>query len=104
MIVTETKMLRHNKRALWKNLRGYGYRQYHSMLTEANDPQAGVLIMVQNKYSDIGTITPLPTPNHLQGYLQALQIRLPTSTPLDIVGIYMPTDQPGARMIRYTRP
>jgi hypothetical protein len=41
-----------------------------------------------------GLITDLETPEHLRGYMRAVQISLSASNPLDVAGIYMPTTHP----------
>ena len=101
LIVTELKATRNSKKSLSKQLGGNGYYQYYSNRESKDDePQAGVLIMVQKKFPNLGAIVPLATPEPLQGYIQALQISLPSSTPLDVVGVYMPTGQSQTKQLR----
>ena len=94
LIITETKVTKTSRKSFSKRLEGQGYYQYYSSKNNSEDePQAGVLTLVHKKFPDLGMVVPITTPNNLQGYIKAVQIRVPSSTPLDVVGVYMPTGQ-----------
>jgi ribonuclease HI len=61
---------------------------------------AGVSILIARRLADMGMVLPVQLPEHTQGYMRALQIRVETSVPLEIIGVYMPSSQPGDKHIR----
>ena len=101
LIITETKATKTSRKSISKGLGGQGYYQYYSSKNNSEDePQAGVLILLHKKFPDLGMVVPITTPDSLQGYIKAVQIRVPSSTPLDVVGVYMPTGQPQDKQTR----
>lgn len=98
MVLTETKLTRKARSRMCSLLAGHGYRQRHSNLPDC--PAAGVTILIHQTFDELGLIENLPMPDDLAGYLKAIQIRLPGSTPLDLLGVYMPMCHPADKLIR----
>ena len=101
-ILTETKLTKNSKKKMTGLLSSCNpnYRQYHSVATHSTDPTAGVAILIHKLFSELGLIAEMPQPAHTQGYLRALQIRLPDSIPLNIVATYSPASAPDSKAIR----
>jgi exonuclease III len=102
LVLTETKMGAATMREAYEGLRELGYRQQHKALRRIQPAQAGVSILVHNSLVDAGLVTTSPMPSELQGLVTAVEIRLPSSEALQVVGVYMPIGQPGDGYTRKT--
>jgi len=80
LILTETKASPRNIKRTMHNLSRKGYWQFHSTTSEA--PQAGVSILVHEKFCHLGMVQEIPHHGHLKGYIKTIQISHPSSTPL----------------------
>jgi hypothetical protein len=45
-------------------------------------------------------LTPTDTPTELRGFMKGVLLSLPSCTPLEILGVYMPSSSPGDKFIR----
>ena len=99
LIVTETKLTKKGRSRISQQLAGQGYRQRHSVRYQLK-PQAGVTLLIKKSFDELGDISDISTPDHLTGYMRGVQISLPGCTPLDIVGVYMPTTHPDDKHTR----
>jgi exonuclease III len=97
-IITETKLSRQGFKQLCPLLSGTGYRQRHSRCYISN--HAGVTILVKKEYDELGMLTPTDTPTELRGFMKGVLLSLPSCTPLEILGVYMPSSSPGDKFIR----
>jgi exonuclease III/ribonuclease HI len=101
LVLTETKANTGNMKYLRRSLRLVApeYRQHYSIAGRQR-PQAGVTILIHRKFADIGLTESVPTDEALNGYIKAISIHMPVSTPITVVGVYMPSGRPGDAMVR----
>ena len=98
LVLTETKLTRKACSQACKYLSGHGYVQRHSACQY--NPRAGVTLLINKSFADLGTVETIDIPGDLGGYIKAVQLRMEVSTPLTIVGVYMPTSHPSDKMVR----
>ncbi len=85
LILTETK-----RRTTQLHLPKRMHQTYASYCTATDCGSAGVIILVQRRYSDRGTVQQMPVPQACKGYLLHLAITMPHTRTLHVVGTYMP--------------
>ena len=98
LVLTETKLTRKACSQACKYLSGHGYVQRHSACQY--NPRAGVTLLINKSFADLGTVETIDIPGDLGGYIKAVQLRMEVSTPLTIVGVYMPTSHPSDKLVR----
>ena len=100
IVLTETKTSRRTVAQTRNQLRNLcpEHRQYYSMVKGSTS--AGVTVMVHRKFADMGLVEVKPTHPALDGYIRRLEISMPASTPVEVIGVYMPSGQPGDSKIR----
>lgn len=98
LVLTETKLTRRSCSHACRSLSGQGYVQRHSACKY--NPSAGVSVLVKKSFADLGNIDTIEVPGDLGGYIKAVQLRLEISTPLTIVGVYMPTSHASDKILR----
>ena len=98
LVLTETKLTRKACSQACKHLSGHGYVQRHSACQY--NPRAGVTLLINKSSADLGTVETIDIPGDLGGYIKAVQLRMEVSTPLTVVGVYMPTSHPSDKIVR----
>ena len=98
LVLTEAKLTRKACSQACKYLSGHGYVQRHSACQY--NPRAGVTLLINTSFADLGTVETIDIPGDLGGYIKAVQLRMEVSTPLTIVGVYMPTSHPSDKLVR----
>jgi exonuclease III len=99
-VITETKLTRKTKGRAYQWLSELGYKQYHQAATHTQQGAAGVSILVRKTLAEWGLVNQVKLPDMLGGYMCGVQIRAPTSVPLEVIGMYAPSGQPGDKHIR----
>jgi exonuclease III len=90
IIMSETKLTKDNTRHLLIRKMANGYKKFHSTHPANRSPQAGVSIAVPDEIIDACSSLSDHTPEDLHGYLQHIEMHLPASKPLHIIGVYCP--------------
>jgi exonuclease III len=98
LVLTETKLTRKSCGQACRSLSGHGYVQRHSACKY--NPRAGVSLLINKSFADLGSIETIEIPGDLGGYIKAVQLCLEVSTPLTIAGVYMPTSHPADKILR----
>jgi exonuclease III len=88
IIVSETKLTKDSTHHLLIRNMAKGYKKFHSTHPASKCPQAGVSIAVPDEIIDACHKLMDHAPHDLQGYLQHIELHLPASKPLHIIGVY----------------
>ena len=91
LLVTETRLMQAHKHS--KHARG-GYDGYHSWVSSTPERKAGLLLLLHHSVTLSATVRHRSLPAHIQGYLMSTTITFPSSTPLELIGVYLPHDDP----------
>jgi exonuclease III len=90
IIMSDTKLIKDSTRHLLIRKMAKGYRTFHSTHLANKCPQAGVTVAVPDEITDACHRLTDHTPQDLQGYLQHIELHLPASKPLHLIGVYCP--------------
>lgn len=99
LVIAESKLLKKRCQQI-NQLLPKEYKVVHSCIPKGNAPQAGVSIMYLKELADLGVTQEFRPPEHLEGYLNHIELLLPMSKPLHVVGVYCPSGGPGDIYIR----
>ena len=98
LVLTETKLTGKSCSQACRSLGGQGYVQRHSACRY--NPRAGVSLLINKNFADLGNIETVEIPGDLGGYIKAVQLRMEVSIPLTIAGVYMPISHPSDKILR----
>ena len=102
LVLTELKInSRQQRKNVYRKLLHRGYKitmsvlPGGSLLSHAGQPgrgKAGVLVAMAKRHTTHNSLTPQTVPAQLQGYLGHVRLTPPAGRPLDIIGVYLPSD------------
>ena len=102
LVLTELKInSRQQRKNVYRKLLHRGYKitmsvlPGGSLLSHAGQPgrgKAGVLVAMAKRHTTHNSLAPQTVPAQLQGYLSHVRLTPPAGRPLDIIGVYLPSD------------
>jgi hypothetical protein len=93
LFLSETKLTKKRTSCFWLRETLKGYTTFHSThpIAGAESPKAGISVALQDILVDMSERLVDHTPEDLHGYLAHIELALPESLPLHIVGVYYPS-------------